>query len=232
MSTRTLKSAPAGLRFGLELFRFLEELKAHNDRAWFEANRPRYEAEARGPMLAFIERLSERLPEVSPHFVADARPVGGSMFRIHRDTRFSKDKTPYKTSLAAHFRHRTADNPHTPGFYLRLEPGGSLGGGGIWRPDSVALGKIRDRIVSEPEEWGAVLASGIALEGDALKRPPAGYDREHPFVEDLKRKDFVTTTPFSEDEVCAQDFLERYLESCRKTAPLVAFLTRALELPY
>jgi uncharacterized protein (TIGR02453 family) len=218
--------------FGPELFRFLDELRANNEREWFTANKERYESHARRPMLHFIEKLGERLPEVSDHFEADTRPVGGSMFRIHRDTRFSRDKSPYKTNVAAHFPHTGAGHVHSPGFYLHLEPGRCLGGGGMWHPDPPTLARVRDRIVAHPEEWAGVLASGLTLEGETLKRAPAGYSADHPYIEDLKRKDFYAMTTFSEAEVCAGDFVDRYLEVCRNASPLVRFLSAALDLPF
>lgn len=217
--------------FGPGLFDFLHDLAAHNDRGWFQAHQERYDAEVKGPLLRLIGDFGPALHGISPRFIADPRPAGGSMFRIYRDTRFSKDKRPYKTNVAAHFRHRDGTRDvHAPGFYLHLEPGQSMGGGGLWHPDAVALKGVRDRIVGRAREWREVRDNGIPIEGDALKRVPAGFDAAHPFVDDLKRKDFYTMTRFSENEVCAPNFMERYLEACRKAAPLVAFLTKAVGL--
>src|SRR6185503_15346549 len=172
------------------LFRFLADLKRHNDRAWFQSNRERYESAVRLPLLRFIADLAPLLRKTSRQFEADPTPVGGSMFRIHRDTRFSKDKSPYKTHAAAHFRHRASrDDVHTPGFYLHLEPGRSFAAAGLWRPEAASLKKVRDAIVRQPGKWRQARA-GLALEGETLKRPPRGYDAEHPHLEDLKRKDF------------------------------------------
>jgi uncharacterized protein (TIGR02453 family) len=219
--------------FGPGLFEFLRDLASHNNRRWFEANRPRYEREVKEPLLRFIEDFGLRLSEVSRSFLADPRPVGGSMFRIYRDTRFSRDKSPYKTHAAAHFRHRDGSGDvHAPGFYLHLAPGGSFGGGGLWHPDAPALKKVRGRIVRRAADWQAVLDHGVSIDGDALKRPPAGYPPDHRFVEDLKRKDLYTMTQFSRREVCAPGFLDRYMEACRRAAPLVRFLTKALGLSW
>lgn len=225
---------PAGdHHFGPDLFRFLEELGANNNREWFAANKHRYESDVKEPMLRFINQFWARLRAMSPRFTADPRPVGGSMFRIHRDTRFSHDKSPYKTAAAAHFPHHDAGKDvHAPGFYLHLEPGNGLGGGGLWHPDGPALKKVRDRIVACSNEWKAIRDARMAITGDALKRPPAGYDAGHPFIEDLKRKDFYTMTTFSESEVCGPDFMDRYTEACRAAAPLVKFLTTAVGLPW
>jgi uncharacterized protein (TIGR02453 family) len=219
--------------FGRGLFRFLKELRANNDREWFQANKDRYESEVKEPMLRFIEDFGEPLRTISRNFDADPRPMGGSMFRIYRDTRFSKDKSPYKTAAAAHFQYRDGSKDvHAPGFYLHLEPGECMGGGGLWHPDAAALQKVRDRMVKRTKEWKAIVDRGIAISGDALKRPPAGYAPTHPFIEDLKRKDIYTMTRFSEAEACASGFLERYTEACRSAAPLVEFLTKALGLAW
>jgi uncharacterized protein (TIGR02453 family) len=130
------------IRFNEGLFRFLKELASNNERAWFQENKARFEVEARDPMLRFIGAFGDPLSSISRYFDADPRPVGGSMFRIYRDTRFSKDKTPYKTHLAAHFPHKgCAEGVHGPGFYLHLEPGASFAGGGLWHPDPETLFK-------------------------------------------------------------------------------------------
>ncbi|MQA92625.1 MAG: TIGR02453 family protein [Gemmatimonas sp.] len=226
-------SGEDGGKFDPELFDFLRELRQNNNREWFTANKERYETFVLQPLLRFVEAFGSRLGEISPHFMADARRMGGSIFRIYRDTRFSSDKSPYKTNAAAHFRHSSAaKDVHAPGFYLHLEQGRCLGGGGSWHPDRESLGKIRDRIVAAPAEWESVRASGIALDGDSLKRPPTGYPADHHYVQDLKRKDFFVMTSFSDAEVCSSDFVDRYLAACKDAAPLVRFLTTALDLPF
>jgi uncharacterized protein (TIGR02453 family) len=226
------RTAEAGY-FGPGLFRFLKELKANNNREWFQAHKERYESEVKEPMLRFIAAFGVRLRKISRNFDADPRPIGGSMFRIYRDTRFARDKSPYKTAAAAHFQYRGGGKDvHVPGFYLHLEPGDCMGGGGLWHPDASALQKVRDRIVTRTREWKAIVDRGTLIEGDSLKRPPAGYDAAHPFIEDLKRKDIYAMTRFSDREVCAPDFLERYTEACRSAAPLVEFLTKSVGLAW
>jgi len=217
--------------FGRGLFVFLSDLKAHNDRDWFAANRERYVRDVEAPMLRFIADLDGRLGKVSARFVADPRRTGGSMFRIHRDTRFSKDKSPYKTGVGAHFAHEAREKDKSvPGFYLHLEPGEAVGGGGIYHPDPISLQRIRDRIVDHPDEWKVVRRAKLEIEGESLKRPPAGYDPTHSFIEDLKRKDLYSIATFSDAEVCRPDFIDHFVKACARTAPLVAFLTKALGL--
>ena len=220
-----------------ELFEFLLKLRANNDREWFGANKGRYEQHLKEPLLAFIEDFEPYLHSISEHFVADARANGGSMFRIYRDVRFSKDKTPYKTQAAVQFRHQAGKSVHAPGFYLHLAPGEVFAGVGLWRPDSAALGRIRERIVADQADWEAAVGNQefveeFDLEGDSLKRPPKGFDPEHPRIEDLKRKDHVATCVFDEDEVTQPEFVEDFADACRTASPYMEFLTQAVGLPY
>lgn len=219
--------------FGPAFFGFLAELARNNERDWFQANKGRYATEVEGPFLAFLAELEPRLSKISRHFVVDPRRTGGSMFRIYRDTRFSADKTPYKTHVAAQFSHEARSKDRSvPGFYLHLAPDESLGGGGLYHPEPGALGQVRDRIAGKPKEWEAVLKGGLPIQGDTLKRPPAGFDPAHRFVDALKRKDHYTMVGFTAKEVQAPGFLDRYVDSCAEVAPLMKFLARALELPY
>ena len=219
--------------FSPALFKFLRELKANNGREWFQANRERYEADVKGPVSAFIMAFADPLERISRHFLADPRGNGGSMFRINRDIRFSPNKDPYKTNVGAQFRHRECTrDAHSPGFYLHLEPGGCFASAGSWHPDPDALRRIRERIAAHPRMWKALKSGGLEVGGEALKRVPPGFDPAHPCAEDLKLKDFYTYTALTEREVCAPEFLEQFAGICRQNAPLVAFLARALELPF
>ena len=219
--------------FSGELFGFLKQLKRHNKREWFQANKPRYDASVRNPCLSFIAGAGERLhDEVSPWLVADPHPTRGSLFRIYRDTRFSSDKRPYKTHVGMSFPHRgTKQKVHLPGFYLHLEPEGCFAAAGCWHPDNPTLIQIRSAIVARPEGWKKAVR-GLELEGDSLSRPPRGYPREHPLVEDLKRKDFLASVEFTEAQVCGPRFMAEFISGCRKLSPLVGFLAQALGLPY
>jgi uncharacterized protein (TIGR02453 family) len=217
--------------FKPELFAFLNDLKQNNSREWFQDNRDRYQRDVQEPLLAFIAAFAEPLAGISRHFVADPRPSGGSMFRIHRDVRFSRDKSPYKTHAAAQFRHREGRDVHAPGFYLHLEPRNVFIGSGMWHPDGATLGRIRSAIVDRPERWRKA-SSGLALGGDSLTRAPRGFDPEHPLVEDLKRKDFVTFVSSTQGEACRSGFLDRFAGACRDAAPLARFLTEAVGLDF
>jgi uncharacterized protein (TIGR02453 family) len=232
MATRTTQAY-----FGPELFSFLAELRANNTREWFAANKHRYEQHVLEPALAFIDAFAPRLEKISPHFRADARPSGGSLFRIYRDTRFSKDKSPYKTNVGIHFRHERAQDAHAPGYYLHIGPGEVFAGGGIWHPTTEAATRIRESIVAEPERWrkatrGASFVKRLELGGDSLKRVPPWADPGHRFADDLKRKDFFAWARLGEYDVVAPGFADDYAGICRSVAPLMQFLCDALEVPY
>jgi uncharacterized protein (TIGR02453 family) len=228
---------PLDRSFRPALFTFLADLARNNDRRWFADNKARYETYVRDEGLQFIRDFEPYLHEISPHFAADDRTVGGSLFRIYRDTRFTEDKTPYKTHLGIQFRHEAAGDVHAPSFYLHLDPVGSFAGVGIWRPDGTSARSVRQAIVDRPDVWASIVAEPVftasfVLEGESLKRPPRGFPPEHPLIEDLKRKDFVATARISRKTVTAPDFLERYALLCRGASPYVEFLTTALGLPF
>jgi uncharacterized protein (TIGR02453 family) len=235
----TVISTPAKAKpsFTPELFAFLADLREHNDREWFAANKHRYESALLEPALDFVADFAPHLAKISPHLRADPRPSGGSLFRIYRDTRFSKDKSPYKTNVGIHFRHEAAKDAHAPGFYLHLSPDEVFAGGGIWHPDTATALRIREAIVTDSDGWQRATRAGafaktFTLGGDSLRRPPAGFDAGHPFVDDLKRKDFFGWTRLSEEQVTAPGFVAEYARLCRSVWPLMRFLCEALELPY
>ncbi|MBI2374490.1 MAG: DUF2461 domain-containing protein [Deltaproteobacteria bacterium] len=223
-----------GAYFSSALFEFFSDLEANNDKAWFEANRQRYERDVKAPVLAFIAEIGPDLAKVSPRFVADPRPNGGSMFRIHRDVRFSKDKTPYKTHAAVHFRHDAGKDVHAPGFYLHLAPAEVFLGAGIWRPEPKTLGAIRDAIVAKPADYerasGEIAKKGWALAGESLTRVPRGYDPSHPAAEALKRKDHTALKQLSLGEAQTADFRGDVVQAYRAALPFNGFLAAALGL--
>ncbi len=214
---------------------FLSELKAHNDRDWFQANKERFARQAREPLLRLIGDLAPGLRKIAPDFVADPSSNGGSMMRIYRDIRFSKDKSPYKTHLAAHFWHARGKEDAAPAFYVHITPGASVIGGGIWRPEPRALKKIRDRIVADPNAWrratsGQALSGTCAMGGESLRRAPLGYDPGHPLIEDIKRKDFVISGAVKDSEVLGRNFKDVVLDRLRSAVPFVQFLSKAVGL--
>src|SRR5271154_706606 len=145
--------------FPKDFFVFFRELKENNERAWFEANKQRFRDSVQAPMSAFIAAMAPRLRKISKHFTADPRPNGGSMFRIYRDVRFSKDKRPYKEHAACHFRHALGKDAHAPGFYMHFGPDEVFFGGGLWVPPPEALAKIREAISGKSATWKKILES-------------------------------------------------------------------------
>ena len=159
------------------------------------------------------------------------------MFRIYRDTRFSKDKTPYKTHTGIQFRHARTRDVHAPGFYLHLEPGSVFMACGTWHPDRDTLHAIRTAIAGKPQRWTGIVeapefAARFRLGGESLKRPPAGFDREHPLIEELKRKDFIAITSLTEADVLASGFLDQFLETCATASDFMRFLCDSARVAY
>jgi len=222
---------PDSAFFRSELFEFLRQLRRHNNREWFAKNKARYEEFVRDPALLFIGSFAPHLAKLSPFFVADPRPTRGSLFRIYRDTRFSADKRPFKTHVGIRFSHSSGKDAHAPVFYLHLEPENCFAAAGVWHPDNRALTRIRTAIVDQPERWAKVRGK-LELEGDSLTRPPRGYDRAHPFIEDIKRKDFVASVGFGDRQVCGTAFIGDFAAACREMLPLVEFTTKALGLKF
>jgi uncharacterized protein (TIGR02453 family) len=221
------------------LFAFLRDLAEHNDRAWFKANQTRYEEQVRLPALAFIEDLADPLLAISRHLTADPRPLGGSLFRIQRDTRFSKDKTPYKTHTGIHLRHvATRDDVHAPGFYLHLEPGNCFAALGLWQPATAHAQAIRAAIAGRPQAWidatrRPPFSPPYAMgEGNPLVRPPQGFAPDHPLLDDLRRRDFTASTRLTQARVTAPGFLEDYAATMRAGAPFLRFLCQAVDLAF
>ena len=210
--------------FGDETFAFLRELKRHNDRDWFAENKDRYEESVKEPLLQFIADVGPELRTISPSLVADPRPVGGSMFRIYRDVRFSKDKSPYKPYASAHFA--MGKGVHGPGYYFHIEPGASMLAGGMWMPEAADLQRIRERISQRPADWKKARRDLGDDEG-ALKRPPRGFSPDDPMIEDIKRKSFTAATRLTDDQVMRPDVMKTFIRGCERISPLMAFLAAA-----
>ena len=136
-----------------QLFGFLSDLSGNNRRDWFQANKARYEADVLSPAVDLVNQLVQPLTKHAPMLIVSPKRHGGSVMRIYRDTRFSQDKTPYKTAVGVSFRHEADGTIHAPGVYLHLDPLGSFLGVGCWRPEKVALAAIRSAIQEQPEVW-------------------------------------------------------------------------------
>lgn len=219
------------------ILEFLEQLARNNNRPWFQANRERYERQVFEPCMAFIRAFRPRLKKISPYFVASDRRIGGSLMRVYRDTRFSGDKTPYKTNVGIQFRHEMGKDVHAPGFYVHIAPDECFLALGVWHPDAEALARIREAIVERPERWRRACGDRkfrqcFALEGDCLKKPPRGFPADHPLVEDLKRKDFVGWCELTERQVLEPGFLERVATSFAAGRSWMRFLCDAIPVPF
>ncbi|MGA7229058.1 MAG: DUF2461 domain-containing protein [Acidimicrobiia bacterium] len=219
------------------LFRFLNDLAANNNRGWFDANRERYIETVQEPALAFIADFAPRLEKISPHFRADAKVQGGSLFRIYRDTRFSADKTPYKTNTGVHFRHERSKDAHAPGYYVHIQPGECFMGVGLWRPETKVAYQIRRRIATNPAAWrkaahGKPFADVYQLDGDTLKRPPKGFEPDDPLIDDLKRKDFIGSRRLTQRQVTSADFIDLVESDFRRATPFMEFLCAAVDVQF
>lgn len=223
--------------FGPSLLTFLRELDRNNTRTWFERNKHRYEAEVREPALEFIRLMVPRIQKISKHLVASDKKVGGSLMRVHRDVRFSRDKRPYKTNLGIQFRHAAGKDVHAPGFYFHVDPKSVFLGAGMWHPEPDALASIRDAIVDDPKAYRAALRAkalkaGFALEGESLTRAPKGYDPEHPLIDALRLKDHIAVLNLKTKDATRPDLVDYVAGQLAATKPFMAFLTKAVGLPF
>jgi uncharacterized protein (TIGR02453 family) len=223
--------------FDAAAFRFLRDLARNNNREWFNARKAQYEQNVRDPFLRLIADLAAPLAKISPHFRADPRPSGGSMFRIYRDTRFANDKSPYKTWLGARLFHERARQVHAPLFYVHIQPGRCFAGGGLWHPEGKDVKRIRDFLVDNPATWKKATRSKrfrerFGLGGEALVRPPAGYDPAHELIDDIKRKDFVASMEFSDADAMSPRLKPLLVDAFKGIAPMVDYLCAALDLEF
>ncbi len=223
--------------FTRDTLNFLVDLSMNNQREWFNAHKDVYERDVREPALAFIRAVGARMGELSPHFLAETKKSGGSLMRVYRDTRFSKDKTPYKTNIGIQFRHAAGKDVHAPGYYLHIAPNELFVGVGTYRPERDALARIRRGIDGDPDGWRAAIgAPGFAgvftLVGESLKRPPRGYAKDHPLIDDLKRKDHIAARDITTDDVLADDFVDRVMTLFAAASPYMRFLCRHMGVAF
>jgi uncharacterized protein (TIGR02453 family) len=222
------------------LFSFLRQLEANNHKDWWEQNKDRYRTVVRDPALDFITDFGARLARISPHFTADSRTVGGSLMRPYRDTRFSADKTPYKTNVGIQFRHETGRDIHAPGFYLHLEPGSCFAGVGLWHPETAVARTIRQAIHDDTEDWAKAAKrrdftdtwSTTPDDDEMLKRLPAGFDPDHPFADDLRMKSFIAGATLTQKRVTSPGFDQELASMFTKAGGFARFLCKALALPF
>jgi len=216
---------------------FLKELSLNNDRHWFKRYQQRYEDLVREPTLAFIRAMEPRLTRISRHIQASDKKVGGSMMRPQRDTRFSPDKRPYKTNVGVQFRHEAGKDVHAPGFYVHFDPEEVFIAAGLWHPDAAHLAQIREHICENEKQWKRVrddkkFRQYFELAGDSLKRPPKGFDADHPLIEDLKRKDHIAVSNLKPSLLFHPSLLDEVEKRFKTSQKYMAFMTGALGLPF
>jgi uncharacterized protein (TIGR02453 family) len=215
--------------FSKDLLKFLDELHANNNRDWFNANKGRYESVYLEPALDFVRLMAPRLKKITKHLDADDRKSGGSLMRIYRDVRFAKDKSPYNEYVALRFMHGKGEF----GYYVGIDTKEVMLGAGVWRPEKGPLEKIRKAIASDCKGWrAAVKAKGWEPGGEALSRPPKGFDKDHPCIEDIKRKDFVLFHKLMREACTRKDFADVVAKQYAATKPLMKFIAGALKLPF
>jgi len=213
--------------------RYLKALKKNNNKPWFEKNKSTY-LDAKEDIELFTQAIIEGFGKIDPN-IAPLRPKD-CLFRIYRDIRFSKDKTPYKTNMGASFNKGGKKMP-TAGYYFHCEPGKSFAGGGIWMPMAPELGKIRQEIDYNFDEWQQLIGhrnfrkvfpEGVEKE-DILSRPPKGYSEEDPAIEFLKLKSYIVTRPFTDEELQSKTLVKNVLATFAAMKDFVAFLNRSIE---
>jgi uncharacterized protein (TIGR02453 family) len=213
--------------------KFLKDLKKNNNKPWFEKNKSVY-LDAKEDMDLFVGQVIEGFGKTDPE-IATLHPKDCT-YRIYRDVRFSPDKTPYKTHMGAYLNKGGKKVP-TAGYYLHIEPGGSMAGGGLWMPLAPELNKVRQEIDYNLAEWTKILADrnfrknfaeGLEQE-DILTRPPKGYDDQNPAIGYLKLKSFIVTRSFTDAEVQSKTFLKEILKTFTSMTAFVRFLNQATE---
>lgn len=223
--------------FSVATFRFLRTLSRNNNRVWFQAHSADYERHVREPFLELIADLQAPLAKISPHFRADPRKAGGSLFRVHRDTRFANDKTPYKPWAGARLFHERRREVAAPSFYLHIQPNDCFAGGGLWHPESDTLKRLRDFLADNPAAWKRATRSKAFREhfsfwGESLTRPPRGFDLQHELIDDLKRKSFAAGEEFDERMACSAELLSTVVATFKRLAPMIDYLCAALDLEF
>ncbi len=213
--------------------KFLTGLKKNNNKPWFDKNRAIYDA-AKSDFYGLTEDLIHTIAGFDPSIAHLA--VKDCVFRINRDVRFSKDKSPYKTNMGCYF-NKAGKKSNYAGYYLHIEPGNSFAGGGLWMPEPAVLGKIRQEIDYNFADWKTVTGNaafkktftkGVSSE-DSLKRPPKGYDENNPAIEFLKLKSFVVSTPVADAQIKDKNFVKEVSKIFKTMKPMIDFLNTSIE---
>ncbi len=210
---------------------FLKKLEKNNSKEWFDKNRNEYET-AKADFEKLVEAVHKKLVKLEP--AMDGQKAKDSIFRIFRDVRFSKDKTPYKTHFSAYFSRAGRKAPDA-GYYLHIQPGKSFMAGGIWMPEGALLKAIRQEIDYNYDEFKKILEKAAfkkhfkQLEGERLKSLPQGYTNDNPAIEYLKMKSFMVSVSVADKEITSEQFVPLLFDYAGLMKPLVEFLNRGLD---
>ena len=220
-----------------KLFTFLRQLKKNNDRKWFTENKPRYQSDVLHPAVELVAELEKPLAKAAPMLEVFPKAHNGSVMRIYRDTRFGKDKTPYKTNVGISVRHQAAKDIHAPGVYIHLDPEECFVGAGCWRPESSVLAAIRAAIDADPKAWkrardNKAFQAVYDLSGESLKTSPRDYSKDHPMIEDLRCIDFIAVAPMKPKDFSDDKIVSTIINKIKKAKPLMTFLCDAIDVPY
>ena len=224
--------------FSEHSLKFMRALARHNDREWFHAHKQDYEQFVRAPFLALLTDLQPALREVSEHYRADPKTVGGSLFRIHRDTRFSNNKAPYKEWQGARLFHARSKEVEAPSFYIHLQPGNCFIAAGLWHPEPDTLRRLRQFIVDNPGSWAnAAHAKAFRKrfdldDSEMLVRPPRGYPADFVHLDDLRRKNYVAIRMIDDATMTGPRLLATLAKDLQQLVPLMDYLCAALDLEF
>ncbi|MEM8670028.1 MAG: DUF2461 domain-containing protein [Planctomycetota bacterium] len=220
-----------------EFFKFLRQLQRNNNRDWFTEHKARYQQDVRDASVELVRQLEKPLAKAAPMLEAIAKGHGGSVMRIYKDTRFSKDKTPYKTNVGISLRHQGNRNIHAPGVYMHFDPKECFVGCGSYRPDRDVLSAFRTAIDADPKAWikardNKGFCEHFEFAGERLKSSPRDYPKDHPMIDDLRRIDFIACAPLTHDEVMSEEVVPLIVDRIKRAKPLMRFLCNAIEVPY
>ncbi|KRD79630.1 DUF2461 domain-containing protein [Lysobacter sp. Root983] len=219
-------------------FKFLRGLARHNEREWFQAHKAEYDEQVRAPFQRLLTDLQPVLAGVSEHYRSEPKTVGGSLFRIQRDTRFANDKTPYKTWQGARLFHERGRQVEAPSFYLHLQPGNCFIAAGLWHPEPDSLRRIRHFILDNPGSWKAAAHDPKFRrrfdldEDEMLVRMPRGFPDDFEFAHDLRRKNFVALRAIDDEVMTGPRLLKTLQTDLSGLAPFTDYLCAALDLEF
>ena len=219
-------------------FKFLRALARNNDKTWFNAHKPQYEDHVRQPFLRLLTDLQPDLAQISGYFRADPRTVGGSLFRIYRDARFSNDKSPYKPWQGARLFHERRKQVAAPSFYVHLQPGQCFVGAGLWHPEPPTQRRVRQFIFDNPGSWKAAahapkFRKRFEFESsEVLSRPPRGFPADFEMIEDLKHRNFVFSRHLEDADMTGPRLRQSLAADLVALGPFVDYLCAALDLEF